>query len=78
MFFNADQTKGAVGAVVPEKTAHSTGPGQQHNLSPKQFPGQGGDAAPEAAEGAATEGAAAGGAEAGAASLTELAPLLLV
>ncbi len=79
MFFNGDQTSGAIGAVVPEKSAHSTGPGQEHNLSPKQFPGKGAPAEGAGAEAGAAEGAAAaGGAEAGAAGLAELAPLLLL
>lgn len=79
MFFNAEQTSGAIGAVTPEKSAHSTGPGQEHNLNPEQFPGKGKPI--EGAEGAgAAEGAAgAGAAEAGAgASLAELAPLALL
>ena len=74
MFFNADQTKGAISSVVPEKSAHSQGPGQQDKLSPDQFPGKG-TPAPEAAEGAEAAGAGAEAA-AGGASLAELAPLL--
>lgn len=73
MFFNADQTKSAVGAVVPEKSAHSQGPGQQDKLNPQQFPGKGAPA--EGAEAAGGAEAAAGGAEAGA-SVAELLPLL--
>lgn len=81
MFFNADQTNAAQGAVIPEK-APSSGSEQNRNLSPQQF---GKKAGPAEAEGGAAEGAAAGegvaaagGAEAGAAGLAELAPLLLL
>lgn len=72
MFFNADQTAGAIGSVVPEKSAHSTGPGQESKLNPQQFPGKGApaEAGAEGAEGAA----AAGGAEA--AGGASLAPLI--
>lgn len=78
MFFNADQTEGAIAKVAPApaKSGHPA-------LSPKQF-GKPGTAAPAEgagdAAGAATEGAAAGGAEAGAAAsgLAELAPLALL
>lgn len=72
MFFNAGQTEGAVGAVVPEKPS---GPSQNRNLSPEQFGKKGGPAteAPEA--GAAGGEAAAGGA---AAEVAEVAPLLLL
>lgn len=82
MYFDADKTMGAIGAVIPEKSAHSTGPGQQHNLNSQQFPGKGAGPAEGAGDAAGAEGAAAGGAEAGAAaggaSAAELAPLLLL
>lgn len=77
MFFNAAQASGAIGAVVPEKSAHSAGPGQQHNLNPQQFPGKG--KAPGEATGAeagAGEAAGAAGAAEGGASVAELLPLL--
>ena len=84
MFFNADQTEGAIA-----KVAKPTGPAEpSQHLNQQQFPKKPGpaDAAPEAgaAEGAeagagAAEGAAAaGGAAEGAAGLAELAPLLLL
>lgn len=79
MFFNAEQSGAALGAVAPEK---APGPGQQDKLNQQQF---GKKAGPAEAEGGAAEGAAAGegaaaagGAEAGAAGLAELAPLLLL
>lgn len=77
MFFDAGQTQGAIGAVVPAK---SGGESQSPHLQPKQFGPKPG--APEAGAEAGAEGAAAGGAEAGAAaggaSMAELAPLLLL
>ena len=74
MFFDAKQTQGAIGAVVPEQSAHTPGQGQGHNLNKQQFPGQG---APEDAAGA-DAAAGAGEAAAGAgAELAELAPLAL-
>jgi hypothetical protein len=85
MFFNAEQSGTALGAVAPEKAAQP-GQEQNRNLSPQQFgkkagPAEGvpGEAAgAEAGAGAAEGAAAAGGAEAGAAGLAELAPLLLL
>jgi len=86
MFFDAGQTGGAIGAVVPEKSGGSSvGSQPSQHLSPKQFGKSGpaeGEAGAEAGAGAAEGAAAAGGAEAGAAaggaSLAELAPLLLL
>ena len=81
MFFNADQTEGALA-----RTAKPQGPSQpSQHLNQQQFPKKSGPAegVPDEAAGAeagagAAEGAAAGGAEAGAAGLAELAPLLLL
>ena len=83
MYFNAEQTQGAIGAVSPQKSA---GPGQEpnRNLSPKQFGNKPeAEGAGEAAEGAgAAEGAAgaAAGAEGAAAGggLADLAALALL
>ena len=74
MFFDAGQASGAFGAVVPEKSAHSTGPGQEHNLNSQQFPGKG-SPAEGGAEAAGGEAAGAGAAEGGA-SMAEPLPLL--
>lgn len=84
MFFNAEQTSGALGAVAPEKSGGGSQPSQ--HLSPQQFgkkagPAEaegGADVGAEVGAGAAEGAAAAGGAEAGAAGLAELAPLLLL
>ncbi len=82
MFFNADQTEGAIAKVAKPQPAQPS----QH-LNKQQFPGKSSgpaDAEGGAAEGAeaagagAAEGAAATGAEAGAAGLADLAPLLLL
>ena len=83
MFFNADQTEGALA-----KTAKPQGPSQpSQHLNKQQFPQKPGGpaegvpdeaAGAEAGAGAAEGAAAAGGAEAGAAGLAELAPLLLL
>lgn len=75
MFFNAEQTSGAVGAVIPEKSAHSTGPGQESKLNSQQFPGKGAPAEAGAEAGAGEAAAGAGAAE-GAAGVSELLPLL--
>lgn len=80
MFFNAEQSGAALGAVAPEKAAGPSKEPSQH-LSPQQFGKKAGPAEGGAAEGGAAAGegaAAAGGAEAGAAGLAELAPLLLI
>ena len=82
MFFNADQTEGALA-----KTAKPQGPSQpSQHLNQQQFPKKGGPAegvpdeaaGAEAGAGAAEGAAAAGGAEAAGAGLAELAPLLLL
>ena len=80
MFFNAGQTQGAVGSVIPAKSG-----GQQpsQHLNQQQFggkpaaPGDGREAG-AGVEAGAEGAAAAGGAEAGAAGLADLAPLLLL
>lgn len=74
MFFNAGQTEGAIGAVMPEKS--SVGSAPNRNLSPEQFGKP--KTSPEA--GAGEAGAAEGaGAEAGAGAVAEEAlPLLLL
>lgn len=76
MFFNADQTNAAQGAVIPEPKA-SGGQEQNRNLSPQQFGKKAGPAEGGAAEGAAAGGEAAAGAGA-AAEVAEVAPLLLL
>lgn len=73
MFFNAGQTEGAVGSVIPDK-APSAQAQPNRNLSPEQFGKKAGPAEGGAAEGAAGE-AAAGGV---AAEAAEVAPLLLL
>lgn len=81
MFFNAEQTEGAVGSVVSTPGVSGGSQPSQH-LSPQQFGKKAGPAEGGAAEAGAGEAAggaaAAGGAEAGAASVAELAPLLLL
>lgn len=81
MFFDAEQTTGALGAVVPGK-APSAQPSQhlnQQQFGKKPGPAEGAEGAGAEAGAAGAEGAAAaGGAEAGAAGLAELAPLLLL
>lgn len=82
MYFNAGQTLGAEGAVLPQK--NSAGAQPNRNLSPKQFGPKAGPAEAEgagAAEGAAgAEGAAAAGAGEAAAGggLADLAALALL
>jgi len=76
MFFNAEQTEGAVGSVV-QTPGVSGGLQPSQHLSPQQFGKKAGPAEGGAAEGAGAAGgeAAAGGA---AAEVAEVAPLLLL
>jgi hypothetical protein len=75
MFFNSEQTSGAVGAVVPEKSGNSVGPGASKHLSPEQF---GKPPTTGSAEGGAAEGAAGAEGAGAAAEVAEVAPLLLL
>lgn len=77
MFFDANQTKGAIGAVVPEKAGG--GQGAAKHLNQQQF-GKGANGAPEeaagAGEAAGADAAAVGGAAEAAGGAEALLPLL--